>query len=81
MKTRYIIYRNTEVQFVSGGIVINTRMYVCSGNSLENNRVNEWTNVTGNAKKFASKRSAILYMRNHVTLEENQTSGIEEIYL
>lgn len=76
MKTRYIIYRNNE-----GGITINTRMYVRRGNSLENNRVNEWTNVTGNAKQFVSKRTAILYMRNHVTLEGNQTSGIEEIYL
>ena len=81
MKTRYIIYRNTEVQFAAGGMTINIRMYVRSGNSLENNRVNEWTNVTGNAKKFASKRSAILYMRSHVTLDENQTSGIEEVYL
>ena len=81
MTTRYIIYRNTEVHYVAGGMTINTRMYVRSGNSLENNRVNEWTNVTGNAKKFKSKREAILYMRNHVTLEGNQTSGIEEIYL
>ena len=81
MKTRYIIYRNTDVQFVSGGMTMNIRMYVRRGNSLENNRVNEWTNVTCNAKKFTSKRTAILYMRNHVTLEDNQTSGIEEIYL
>lgn len=39
MKTRYIIYRDNE-----GRMGINTRMYVRSGNSLKNNRVNEWTN-------------------------------------
>lgn len=81
MTTRYIIYRNTEVQYVAFGMIINTRMYVRSGNSLKNNRANEWTSVTGNAKKFKSKREAILYMRNHVALEDNQTRGIEEIYL
>ena len=78
---RYIIYRNTEVQFAAGGMTMNIRMYVRRGNSLENNIVNEWTNVTGNAKKFASKRTAILYMIDHVTIEDNQTSGIEKIYL